>query len=186
MISFSEMKKGMMVEIDGQIFQISEYAPFRMAQRAAMAKVKFKNIKTGKTVERTMQPGEKMQRVQMDPQTAQYQYNDGDLYYFMDVKNFEQISLSKDVLGDSVFYLQEGIEAQIMNYKGQPVTVELPITVELKVADTGPSYKGDTAAGGGKPAKMETGLEIKVPMFVDIGDKLKIDTRTGTYLERLG
>ncbi|MBI4329972.1 MAG: elongation factor P [Chloroflexi bacterium] len=186
MISFSEMKKGMMVEIDGQIFQIVEYNPFRMAQRAAMAKVKFKNIKTGRTFERTMQPGEKMLRVQLEPQTAQYQYSDGDLYYFMDIRTFEQITLSKQVLGDAVYYLQDGINVQIMNYKGQPVTVELPITVELKVADTGPAFKGDTAAGGSKPAKLETGLEVKVPLFVDVGDRLKIDTRTGEYLERIG
>ncbi len=184
MISFSEMKKGMMFEMDGQIFQIVEFNPFRMAQRAAMAKVKFKNIKTGKTIERTMQPGEKLMRVQLDPQTAQYQYNDGDLYYFMDVKTFEQISLSKEILSDAVNYLQEGINVSIMNHRGQPVTVELPITVELKVLDTGPAYKGDTAASGSKPAKLETGVEIKVPLFIDVGDILKIDTRTGEYLER--
>ncbi|MBI4333650.1 MAG: elongation factor P [Chloroflexi bacterium] len=186
MISFSEMKKGIMVEIEGQIFQIVEYSPFRYAQRAAMAKVKFKNIKTGKTIERTMQPGEKLMRVQLEPRTVQYMYSDGDLYYFMDVKNYEQFSLSKDVLGDAAYYLQDGMNITVLDYKGEPVTVDLPITVELKVVDTGPAFRGDTAAGGTKPAKLETGLEIKVPLFVDVGDKLKIDTRTGEYLERVG
>lgn len=186
MITFSEMKKGMMVEYEGQICQVVEFAPFRYAQRAAMAKVKLKNIKTGRTVERTLQPGEKFLRVQLEPRTVQYSYSDGDMHYFMDIKNFEQISLDKTVLGDAVYYLQENMNLALLYYKNDPVMVDLPVTVELKVADTGPAFKGDTAASGSKPAKMETGLEIKVPLFIAVGDKLKIDTRTGEYLERLG
>ena len=185
MITFSDMKKGIMVEYEGQICQVVEFAPFRYAQRAAMAKVKLKNIKTGRTVERTLQPGDKMLRVQLEGRTVQYSYNDGALYYFMDVKNYEQISLDKSVLGDAVNYLQENMNIDIMYYKDEPVMVDQPVTVELKVVDTGPAYRGDTAQSGTKPAKLETGLEIKVPLFVAVGDRLKIDTRTGEYLERL-
>jgi elongation factor P len=185
MITYSDLRKGMMVELDGQIYQVVEYNPFRYAQRAAMAKVKFKNIKDGRTIERTLQPGEKMKRVQLEPRTVQYSYNDGDIYYFMDVKNYEQIGLNASVLGDAVYYLQDGITMEIMYYKDEPVSVELPITVELKVVDTGPAFRGDTAQSGTKPAKLETGLEIKVPLFIAVGDKIKIDTRTGEYLERI-
>ncbi len=185
MISHSELKKGLMVEFEGQIYQVVEYQPFRHAQRAAMVKVKLKNIRGGRTVERTLQPGDKLLRVQMERRTVQYLYNDGDLYYFMDVENYEQFPITGTLLGDTVHYLYEGINVDIMSYKGELITAELPITVELKVEDTGPAHKGDTAQSGTKPAKLETGLEIKVPLFIAIGEKVKIDTRTGEYLERV-
>ncbi|MDZ4247515.1 MAG: elongation factor P, partial [Dehalococcoidia bacterium] len=183
MINYSDLKKGVMVEIDGDIYQVTEYAPFRHAQRAAMAKVKFKNIKNGRNIEKTLQPGEKLMKVQLEGKTLQYLYRDGDLYCFMDVKNFEQLSLNGDLLGDNVNYLHENINIQLLSYKDVPVMAELPITVELVVEETGPAYKGDTAQSGTKPARMETGLEVKVPLFIANGDRIKIDTRTGEYLE---
>ena len=121
----------------------------------------------------------------VDFRSMQYLYNDGNLYYFMDEENFEQMPLSASQLGDALSYLKEGISLQVSSYKGELVGVELPITIELEVADTDPGFKGDTATGGTKPAKLETGITIQVPLFIDKGDIIKVDTRNGSYLERI-
>jgi elongation factor P len=154
-------------------------------KRTALAKVKLRDIQAGHTIERTFQSNEKFTRARLDYRNSQYLYNDGGLYYFMDEENYEQTALSAEQLGDTVNYLKEGISLGISSYQGELIGVELPITVELKVIDTGPGFKGDTATAGNKPAKLETGITIQVPMFINNEDVIKVDTRTGSYLERV-
>ncbi len=185
MISGSELRKGITIELEGNLYQVIDYQHIKM-KRTALAKVKLRDIKAGHTIERTFQSDDKLIWARLDYRSMQYLYNDGNLYYFMDEENFEQMPLSASQLGDTVNYLKEGMSLEVSSYKGELVGVELPITVELQVTETGPSFKGDTATTGTKPAKLETGITIQVPLFVDKGDVIKIDTRSGTYLERVG
>jgi elongation factor P len=185
MISGSELRKGITIELEGNLYQVMDYQHIKM-KRTALAKVKLRDIKAGHTIERTFQSDDKLIWARLDYRSMQYLYNDGNLYYFMDKENFEQMPISASQLGDTVNYLKEGMSLEVSSYKGELVGVELPITVELQVTETGPSFKGDTATTGTKPAKLETGITIQVPLFVDKGDVIKIDTRSGTYLERVG
>ena len=185
MISGSELRKGVIIELEGKLYQVIEYQHVKM-KRTALARVKLRDIKDGYIIEQTFQSGEKFTRARLDFRNVQYLYNDGDLYYFMDEENFEQFPLSSTQIGDAVNYLKEGMSLQMSSYKGELVGVELPITVELEVTETEPGFKGDTATAGTKPAKVETGITIQVPLFVDKGDIIKIDTRNGSYLERAG
>jgi len=184
MISSGELRKGITIELDGKIYQVIDYQHVKM-KRTALARLKLRDIRDGHTIEQTFPSSEKFVRARLDYRNVQYLYSDGDLYYFMDEENFEQISLDSGQLGDAISYLKEGMSLQISSYKGELVGVELPITVELKVTETGPSFKGDTATAGTKPAQLETGITIQVPLFVSEGDIIKVDTRTGTYLERV-
>jgi elongation factor P len=154
-------------------------------KRTALARVKLRDIRAGHTIEQTFPSDEKLVRARLDFRGMQYLYNDGDLYYFMDEESFEQMPLTADQLGDDVGYLKEGMSVQVSSYKGELVGVELPITVELQVVETGPGFKGDTATAGTKPAKLETGITIQVPLFLNEGDVIKVDTRSGIYLERV-
>ena len=154
-------------------------------KRTALAKVKLRDMQAGHTIERTFQTNEKFTQARLDYRNSQYLYNDGGLYYFMDEETYEQTALSAEQLGDTVNYLKEGMSLRISSYKGDLVGVELPITVELKVIDTGPSFKGNTATAGNKPARLESGITIQVPMFINNEDIIKVDTRTGSYLERI-
>lgn len=183
MISGSELKKGVIVELEGKLYQVIDYQHVKM-KRTALARVRLRDIRAGHIIERTFQSDDKLTRARLELRGMQYLYNDGDLYYFMDEENFEQIPVSASQLGDAVNYLKEGMSLQISSYKGELVGVELPVTVELQVTDTGPDYKGDTATGGSKPATLETGITIQVPLFVNQGDIIKVDTRSGNYLER--
>jgi len=185
MIDHAELKRGMFVEYEGQIWQIVEHTPFRHAQRAAMIKIKLRNPKTGRTLERTLQPGDKLYRVSMELKKVQFLYRDGDLFNFMDSETYDQFPLNASDLGNAVNFLKEGMELQLMTHKGNPITIELPITVDLKVVETGPAFKGDTAASGTKPAKLETGIEVKVPLFISTGEVVRVDTNTSEYLERV-
>ena len=184
MISGSELRKGIIIELEDKLYQVVDYQHIKM-KRTALARVKLRDIQAGHTVERTFQSGEKFIRARLDHRSMQYLYNDGNLYYFMDEENFEQMPLSAEQLGDAINYLKEGMSLGISSYKGELVGVELSITVELKVIDTGPSFKGDTATAGNKPAKLETGITIQVPLFINNEDIIKVDTRTGSYLERV-
>ena len=183
MISGSELRKGVIIELDGKLLQVIEYQHVKM-KRTALAKVKLRDINAGHTMERSFQSNEKLNRARIDSHPQQYLYNEGDLYYFMDEKSFEQIPLTASQLGDDLNYLKEGISVNISSYRGKVVSIELPITIELEVTKTDPGFKGDTATGGTKLATLETGLTVQVPLFVNEGDILKIDTRTGSYLER--
>jgi len=185
MISGSEIRKGITIELDNKLYQVIDYQHVKM-KRTALARLKLRDIRDGHTIEQTFQSSEKFIHARLDYRSTQYLYNDGDLYYFMDEENFEQFSLDKSQLGDAINYLKEGISLQISSYKGELIGVELPITVELKVTDTEPGFKGNTATAGTKPAKLETGIIIQVPLFINEGDVIKVDTRIGGYLERIG
>jgi elongation factor P len=184
-INAGELRKGITIELDGKLYQVIDYQHIKM-KRTALARLKLRDIIDGHTIEQTFQNTEKFVRARLEYRAMQYLYNDANLYYFMDEENFEQTSLDDSQLGDAISYLKEGMSLQIASYKDKLVGVELPITVELKVTETGPSFKGDTASAGTKPATLETGLTIQVPMFINEGDTVKVDTRSGSYLERVG
>jgi len=184
MISGSELRKGVIIELDDKLYQVIDYKHIKM-KRTALARVKLRDIRAGHTIEQSFQSDQKFTRARLDFRSMQYLYNDGDLYYFMDEENFEQMPINASQLGDAINYLKEGMSLQVSSYQGEMVGVELPITVELQVADTGPGFKGDTATAGNKPATLETGITIQVPLFVNKGDIIKVDTRDGSYMERV-
>ena len=184
MLNASELRKGVTIELDGKLYQVIEYQHVKM-KRTALAKVKLRDIRDGHTIERSFQNTEKFVRARLDYRSMQYLYSDGDLYHFMDEENFEQTSLDSTQLGDAINYLKEGMSLQISSYKGELMGVELPITIELEVTGSEPGFKGDTATGGTKPATLETGITIEVPLFINQGDIIKVDTRSGSYLERV-
>ena len=183
MINGSELRKGIIIELEDKLYQVIEYQHVKM-KRTALARVKLRDVRAGHTTERTFQSDEKFTRARLDFRGMQYLYNDGDLYYFMDEESFEQMAINTSQLDDIINYLKEGMSLQVSSYKGELVSVELPITIELKVTDTGPDFKGDTATAGTKPATLETGFTIQVPLFISQGDIIKVDTRSGSYLER--
>jgi len=185
MISSGDLRKGITIELDGKLLQVIDYKHIKM-KRTALTRLKLRDIRDGHTIEQTFQSTEKFTRARLDYRRMQYLYNEGDLYYFMDEENFEQMPISASQLGDVLNYLKEGMSVEVSSYKGELVGVELPITVELTVIKTDPGFKGDTATAGTKPAKLETGITIQVPLFVNEGDIIKVDTRTGAYLERGG
>jgi elongation factor P len=184
MITSGELKKGITIELEGKLYQVVDFQHIKM-KRTALVRLKLYDIRAGHTIERTFQSTEKFTRARLDYRGMQYLYNDGDLYYFMDEENFEQVSLDSNQLGDTTNYLKEGMSLQISSYKGKLVGVELPTAVELKVIDTGPGFKGDTATAGNKPARLETGITIQVPLFINKGDIIKVNTRDGSYIERV-
>lgn len=184
MISGSELRKGIIIELDGRLYQVTDYRHVKM-KRTALAKVKLRDIEAGHTIEQSFQSDQKFTRVRLDFQDMQYLYNDEDLYYFMDTETYEQMPVDTAMLGDAVNYLKEGMVIQISSYKDKVVGVEMPLSVELEVTDTGPGFKGDTATGGNKPAVMETGITVQVPLFINNGDIIKVDTRDGSYVERV-
>ncbi len=183
MINATELRKGVVVELDGKLCQVLDYQHIKQ-KRTALARVKLRDIQAGHTFERTFQSSERFVRARLEFRNMQYLYNDGNIYYFMDQESYEQTSLDAEQLVDAVNYLKEGMSLQISNYKGEVIGVEMPITVELTVTQTDPGFKGDTATGATKQATLETGITVQVPLFVNEGDLLKIDTRNGTYLER--
>jgi elongation factor P len=185
MINATELRKGVIIELDDKLYQVVDYQHVKM-KRTALAKVKLRDINAGHTIERSFQSDERLVRARLDSRQMQYLYNDGDLYYFMDQESFEQIPLNSGQLGDALSYLKEGNSVEVSSYKDEIVSIALPITVELEVTETEPGFKGDTATAGTKPAKLETGLTVQVPLFINEGDVIKVDTRTGTYLERSG
>jgi elongation factor P len=184
MLNASELRKGVTIELDGKLYQVIDYQHVKM-KRTALAKVKLRDIRDGHTIERSFQNTEKFVRARLDYRSMQYLYSDGDLYHFMDEENFEQTSLDSSQLGDAINYLKEGMSLQISSYKGELMGVEMPITIELEVTGSEPGFKGDTATGGTKPATLETGITIEVPLFINQGDIIKVDTRSGSYLERV-
>jgi elongation factor P len=184
MISVNDFRTGTTVEIDGDIFTVVEFLHVKPGKGAAFVRTKLKNIRTGGVVERTFRAGEKVPRAHLDRREMQYLYASGDQYTFMDLENYEQVIVTASQLGDGKWFLKENMNAHIVVHQGSIVGVELPNTVELAVAETDPGFKGDTATGGTKPAKLETGYTVQVPLFVNQGDVLKIDTRTGAYIAR--
>jgi len=186
MITSGELRKGIIIELDGELFQVLDYHHLKLGRGSAQVRLRLRDIRAGHTTERTFQASEKFVRARLDYRNMQYLYNDGNLYYFMDEENYEQMPISDIQLGDALNYLKEGMSLQVSSYKGELVGVELPTAVELQIIDTGPGFKGDTATAGTKPAKLETGITIQVPLFINKGDVIKVDTRSGSYLERIG
>ena len=185
MISAGDFRNGATFELDGNVYQVIEFQHVKPGKGAAFVRTKLKNIRTGFTVEKTFNAGEKVGLARIETRDMQYLYNNDNEYVFMDMENYEQLTLSADKLGDGVKYLKENMEVQIQLYEGETIGVQLPNAVELEVVETDPSFKGDTATGGSKPAKCETGVVVQVPFFVEVGDIIQVDTRSGEYLKRM-
>jgi elongation factor P len=185
MISAGDFRNGVTFEMDGGIFQVIEFLHVKPGKGAAFVRTKLKNIVTGATIEKTFNPTDKMPKAHIERKDMQYLYNDGSLYYFMDIENYEQIPLGNDIIGDSFKFIKENEIVKLLSHKGNVFGVEPPNFVELEVIETEPGFKGDTATGATKPATVETGATIKVPLFVDKGDVIRIDTRSGEYMERV-
>ena len=184
MVTAGDFKNGLTFEMDGQVLQVIEFQHVKPGKGAAFVRTKLRNVLTGAVVEKTFNPTDKFENAYVERKDMQYLYNDGDLYYFMDMETFEQTPISKDLLGDNFKFVKEEMMCKIASYKGKVFAVDPPMFVVLEVTDTEPGFKGDTATGTTKPATLETGAIIRVPLFIDIGTKIKIDTRTGEYLER--
>ncbi len=184
MVTAGDFRNGVTFEYEGNVLQVVEFQHVKPGKGAAFVRTKCKNVKTGSVVERTFSPTEKFENAQVDRKDMQYLYTDGDLYYFMDMESYEQLPIGADKLDDNFKFVKEEMMCKIVSYKGDIFAVEPPMFVELEVTDTEPGFKGDTAQGATKPATLETGATIKVPLFIEIGNVLRIDTRTGEYLER--
>ena len=185
MVSAGDFRNGVTLEIDGQVVQILEFQHVKPGKGAAFVRTKLKNIINGGVVEKTFRPTEKFPTARIDRVEMQYLYNDGDLYYFMNTENYDQIALNNETIGDALKFVKENEMVKVCSHNGNVFAVEAPLFVELEVTETEPGFKGDTATGATKPATVETGAVVYVPLFVETGDKLKIDTRTGEYLSRV-
>ena len=185
MISAGDFRNGVTIELEDNVYQIIEFQHVKPGKGAAFVRTKLKNIKSGGVVEKTFRPTEKCPQAHIDRKDMQYLYNDGDLYYFMDVENYEQIALSADDIGDALTFVKENEMVKICSHNGSVFAVEPPLFVELEITETEPGFKGDTATGATKPAVVETGATVYVPLFVEQNDVIKIDTRTGEYLSRV-
>ena len=185
MISAGDFKNGLTIEIDGVVYQILEFQHVKPGKGAAFVRTKLKNIISGGVVEKTFRPTEKFPKAHIDRKDMQYLYRDGDLFNFMDVETYDQIALNEDVVGDSLKFVKENETVKVCSYNGSVFAIEPPLFVELAITETEPGFKGDTAQGATKPATVETGAIVMVPLFVEQGDVLKIDTRSGEYLSRV-
>jgi elongation factor P len=184
MISAGDFRNGVTFEMDGQVVQVIEFQHVKPGKGAAFVRTKYKNVITGSVVETSFNPTAKFPTAFVERKDMQYSYNDGDLYYFMDMETYEMLPVNASVLGDSFKFVKEEMECKILSYKGKVFGVEPPFFVELVVTKTDPGFKGDTATNATKPATLETGAEVKVPLFIDEGEKIQIDTRTGEYMGR--
>ncbi len=185
MITAGDFRNGVTFELEGNVFQIVEFQHVKPGKGAAFVRTKLKNVITGAVVERTFRPTEKMPKAHIDRRDYEYLYSDGDLYYFMDTETYEQMPLSNEQLGDSLKFVKENMVVKVLSYKGSVFGIEPPTFVELEVTATEPGFKGDTSTGAVKPATLETGATINVPLFIDQNDIIRVDTRTGEYMERV-
>ncbi len=184
MIDVSDARKGTTFEMDGKLLTVIEFQHIKIGRGSAQVRLKMRDIRGGHTTERTFQSGDKLNKVQVMQKSAQYLYQDGDFHHFMDQETFDQVPMTTEQLGDDLNFMKEGMIIQLSTYEGDAIGIDLPLSVELEITETGPSFKGDTAQGGTKPAVMETGITVNVPMFLNTGDVIKVDTRSGSYLER--
>jgi elongation factor P len=184
-ISTSDLRRGAMMELDGQIVQVLSFEHQKIGRGSAQVRLKVKNIRSGAIFDTTAQAGSKWPRIRLEQRDVQYLYSEGDLHFFMDKDTYEQFPLSPAQLGDAVNFLKDGMELEVLMYENEPVGVDMPLNVVLEVTHTEPGFKGDTATGGTKPAQLETGLTINVPLFVNTGDKIRVDTRDSSYIERV-
>ncbi len=185
MISTGELRKGVVIELDNDLWQILDYHHIKMGRGSAQVRIKLRNVKRGSTVERSFQAGERWPRAQLDRRPVQFLYRDADDFHFMETDTYEQFMLTAEQLGDAVEYLKDGMTVDRTAYRGETIGIELPVSVDLRVVGTEPGFAGDTATGARKPATLQTGLVVQVPLFVGEGDTIRIDTRTGEYLTRV-
>lgn len=184
MVSAGDFRNGVTFDMDGEVFQIIEFQHVKPGKGAAFVRTKIRNVISGSVVDKTFNPSDKFPTAYIERRDMQYLYQDGSLYYFMDVESFEQEPIDESKLDDNFKFVKENMEVKVLSYKGVIFGIEPPFFVELEVTETDPGFKGDTATNATKPAKLETGAEIKVPLFIEEGTKIKIDTRTGEYMER--
>ncbi len=185
MVSAGDFRNGVTIELEGNVYQIIEFQHVKPGKGAAFVRTKLKNVINGGVVEKTFRPTEKCPQARIDRKDMQYLYADGDLYNFMDTETYDQIALNSDTVGDSLKFVKENEMVKVLSYNGSVFSIEPPLFVELAITDTEPGFKGDTATGATKPATVETGAQVAVPLFVELGDVIKIDTRTGEYLSRV-
>jgi elongation factor P len=185
MISTGELKKGVVIELEGDLWQILDYHHIKMGRGSAQVRIKFRNVRKQSIVEKTFQAGEKFPRATMERRTAQFLFAEGDDYTFMDTETYDQFVITAEQLGDAKDYIKDGLQLDRVSYEGETLGVELPINLDLKVTETDPGFAGDTATGTRKPATLETGLVVQVPLFVSVGDVIRVDTRTGEYQTRV-
>lgn len=184
MIVAGDFKNGATFEMDGQVYQVIEFQHVKPGKGAAFVRTKIKNVITGSIIERTFNPTDKFEKAQISRRDMEYLYNDGDLAYFMDTETYEQLPLNMSQVKDSLQFVKENTVCKVLSYKDNVFGIEPPMFVELEVTETEPGFKGDTATGATKPAIVETGAQVKVPLFINVGEKIQIDTRTGEYLGR--
>ena len=184
MITASEFRKGVTIEWEGGVWNIVDFQHVKPGKGAAFVRTKIKNIMTNAVVERTFNPTDKMPRAHIETKEMQYLYNDGELYYFMDIETYEQMPLNKEEVEDVIMFIRENENVSVRFFKGKAFSVDAPNFVEMEITDTEPGFKGDTASNTTKPATTETGYVVSVPLFINIGDRIRIDTRTGEYMER--
>jgi elongation factor P len=185
LIDTSDFKNGISIILDGQIFTLVEFQHVKPGKGPAFVRTKLKSLKSGSTIEKTFRAGEKMEQAILDRRPMQYLYSTGDAHVFMDQEDFEQTEITSQQIGPQAKYLKENLEVQVLTHNGGVLGVDMPMTMELEVVETDPGLRGDTASGGSKPAKVETGAMINVPLFINVGDKIKVDTRSDSYLERV-
>lgn len=185
MIDVNDLRKGVTFEVDGSLYKVLEYTHHKPGRGNATIRTRVRDLRTGSVLEKTFQSGDRVQDVRLDHHTVQYLYNDGEFFHFMDTETFEQPAISKAILGEAVDYLTEGLEVKLTFYKGEPIDVELPTSVDIRVVHAEVAVKGDTATGANKTVTTETGLKVQVPLFVGEKDIIRVDTRTGTYITRV-
>ena len=185
MISTGDVKKGIIIELDGQLMKVLDWTHIKMARGSAQVRMKLQNVRRGDIIERTFQAGTRWPRARVEQRKVQYLYTDGDVYHFMDSETYDQIAVGARQIGDDAKYLKENTDVFVSSYEGEVLGVDLPVTVDLKVTQTDPGFAGDTATGAKKAATLETGLVVQVPLFVNEGDTLRIDTRNGEYVTRV-
>ena len=185
MIDVNDLRKGVTFEYDGQIYKVLEYSHNKPGRGNATIRTKLRNLKTGATIDRTFQSGDRVQDIRLDHHQFTYLYRDGNLYYFMDTETYEQPALTAETLGDNVNYLKEGQAAKLTFYEDDAIEIELPTAVDLEIVESEAGVRGDTATGANKLVTTETGLKVQVPLFVNVGDVIKVDTRSGEYLTRV-
>ena len=185
MASTTEFRNGMVLRMEGDLYSIIEFQHVKPGKGGAFVRTRLKNVKTGRVIDRTFRSGEKVENIRLEKKQAQYLYSVEDQFIFMDIVSYDQTAVSNAVMGDAALFIKEGIIVEILFHEKTPIGVELPIFVELVVEKTDPGIRGDTASGGSKPATLETGATIQVPLFLEEGETVKVDTRTGTYVERV-
>jgi elongation factor P len=185
MIDVNDLRKGVTFEYDGQIYKVLEYSHNKPGRGNATIRTRLRNLKTGATIDRTFQSGDRVQDIRLDHHQVQFLYRDGSLYHFMDTETYEQPALNAETLGDTVDYLHEGLAVKLTYYRDEPIEVELPTAVDLKVVESEAGVRGDTATGANKLVTTETGLKVQVPLFVQVGDTIRVDTRSGAYVTRV-